>query len=99
MDNGAPGLRSHYHPNFYGAFVKDPLGFVLSYVKIWRGVLILVGITSKLLIISLNEPDWSGVVPGWSIPLDNVLVQHRGSTPALCIKAAFGERYRKPRLS
>jgi len=23
-DNGAPGLRSHYHPNYYGAFVLDP---------------------------------------------------------------------------
>jgi catechol 2,3-dioxygenase-like lactoylglutathione lyase family enzyme len=22
-DNGAPGLRSHYHPNYYGAFVLD----------------------------------------------------------------------------
>lgn len=23
-DNGAPGLRPHYHPNYYGAFVLDP---------------------------------------------------------------------------
>ena len=23
-DNGAPGLRPHYHPNYYGAFVHDP---------------------------------------------------------------------------
>ena len=23
-DNGAPGLRSHYHPNYYAAFVLDP---------------------------------------------------------------------------
>ena len=22
-DNGAPGLRPHYHPNYYGAFVLD----------------------------------------------------------------------------
>jgi catechol 2,3-dioxygenase-like lactoylglutathione lyase family enzyme len=22
-DNGAPGLRPHYHPNYYGAFIKD----------------------------------------------------------------------------
>jgi catechol 2,3-dioxygenase-like lactoylglutathione lyase family enzyme len=22
-DNGAPGLRPHYHPNYYGAFVRD----------------------------------------------------------------------------
>jgi catechol 2,3-dioxygenase-like lactoylglutathione lyase family enzyme len=25
-DNGAPGLRLHYHPNYYGAFVRDPDG-------------------------------------------------------------------------
>jgi len=25
-DNGAPGLRPHYHPNYYGAFVFDPDG-------------------------------------------------------------------------
>jgi catechol 2,3-dioxygenase-like lactoylglutathione lyase family enzyme len=25
-DNGAPGLRSHYHPTYYGAFVLDPDG-------------------------------------------------------------------------
>ena len=25
-DNGAPGLRPHYHPNCYGAFVLDPDG-------------------------------------------------------------------------
>jgi catechol 2,3-dioxygenase-like lactoylglutathione lyase family enzyme len=25
-DNGAPGLRAHYHPNYYGAFVLDPEG-------------------------------------------------------------------------
>lgn len=24
--NGAPGLRPHYHPNYYGAFVFDPDG-------------------------------------------------------------------------
>ena len=23
-DNGAPGVRAHYHPNYYGAFVRDP---------------------------------------------------------------------------
>lgn len=26
LDNGAPGLRPHYHPNYYGAFVLDPDG-------------------------------------------------------------------------
>lgn len=26
IDNGAPGLRTHYHPNYYGAFVIDPDG-------------------------------------------------------------------------
>ncbi|KID97484.1 glyoxalase family protein, partial [Metarhizium majus ARSEF 297] len=25
-DNGAPGLRPDYHPNYYGAFVLDPVG-------------------------------------------------------------------------
>jgi catechol 2,3-dioxygenase-like lactoylglutathione lyase family enzyme len=25
-DNGAPGLRRHYHPAYYGAFVLDPDG-------------------------------------------------------------------------
>ncbi len=25
-DHGAPGLRPHYHPNYYGAFVLDPDG-------------------------------------------------------------------------
>jgi catechol 2,3-dioxygenase-like lactoylglutathione lyase family enzyme len=26
VDNGAPGLRPHYHANYYGAFVRDPDG-------------------------------------------------------------------------
>ncbi|WP_299586759.1 VOC family protein [uncultured Tateyamaria sp.] len=26
MDNGAPGLRPHYHPDYYAAFVQDPDG-------------------------------------------------------------------------
>ncbi|MGH6616553.1 VOC family protein [Sphingomonas sp.] len=25
-DNGPPGLRTHYHPTYYGAFVLDPDG-------------------------------------------------------------------------
>jgi catechol 2,3-dioxygenase-like lactoylglutathione lyase family enzyme len=25
-DNGQPGVRAHYHPNYYGAFVLDPDG-------------------------------------------------------------------------
>ena len=25
-DNGAPGMREHYHPNYYGAYVLDPDG-------------------------------------------------------------------------
>jgi catechol 2,3-dioxygenase-like lactoylglutathione lyase family enzyme len=25
-DNGPPGLRAHYHPNYYAAFVLDPDG-------------------------------------------------------------------------
>ncbi|KAK3936836.1 Glyoxalase/Bleomycin resistance protein/Dihydroxybiphenyl dioxygenase [Diplogelasinospora grovesii] len=24
--NGPPGIRAHYHPNYYGAFVLDPAG-------------------------------------------------------------------------
>ena len=24
--NGPPGLRAQYHPNYYGAFVLDPIG-------------------------------------------------------------------------
>lgn len=26
QDNGGPGLRPHYHPNYYGAFVIGPDG-------------------------------------------------------------------------
>ncbi len=26
VDNGAPGLRPHYHPGYYGAFALDPDG-------------------------------------------------------------------------
>ncbi|KWR89187.1 VOC family protein [Cupriavidus sp. IDO] len=25
-DNGGPGIRAHYHPDYYGAFVLDPDG-------------------------------------------------------------------------
>jgi predicted lactoylglutathione lyase len=25
-DNGGPGLRPHYHPDYYAAFVYDPDG-------------------------------------------------------------------------
>lgn len=25
-DHGKPGLRPHYHPNYYGAFITDPDG-------------------------------------------------------------------------
>ncbi|HEY4242029.1 MAG TPA: VOC family protein [Kofleriaceae bacterium] len=25
-DNGGPGIREHYHPDYYGAFVLDPDG-------------------------------------------------------------------------
>jgi catechol 2,3-dioxygenase-like lactoylglutathione lyase family enzyme len=31
-DNGAPGLRPAYHPNYYGAFVLDPDGHNLEAV-------------------------------------------------------------------
>ncbi|OCJ12397.1 glyoxalase [Rhizobium sp. AC27/96] len=26
IDNGPPGLRPHYHPDYYGAFILDPDG-------------------------------------------------------------------------
>ena len=26
IDNGKPGIREHYHKNYYGAFVLDPEG-------------------------------------------------------------------------
>jgi catechol 2,3-dioxygenase-like lactoylglutathione lyase family enzyme len=31
-DNGPPGIRAHYHPNYYGAFVIDPNGINLETV-------------------------------------------------------------------
>jgi len=31
-DNGAPGLRSHYHPNYFAAFVFDPDGYNIEAV-------------------------------------------------------------------
>jgi hypothetical protein len=24
VDNGKPGIREHYHPNYYAAFVREP---------------------------------------------------------------------------
>jgi catechol 2,3-dioxygenase-like lactoylglutathione lyase family enzyme len=30
--NGAPGLRTHYHPHYYAAFVLDPDGHNLEVV-------------------------------------------------------------------
>ncbi len=31
-DEGAPGLRAYYHPNYYGAYVRDPDGNKLQAV-------------------------------------------------------------------
>ena len=31
-DEGAPGLRAHYHPNYYGAYVRDAEGNKLQAV-------------------------------------------------------------------
>jgi catechol 2,3-dioxygenase-like lactoylglutathione lyase family enzyme len=31
-DNGGPGLRPNYHPNYYGAFVLDPDGHNIEVV-------------------------------------------------------------------
>jgi catechol 2,3-dioxygenase-like lactoylglutathione lyase family enzyme len=25
-DEGKPGIRAHYHPNYYGAYIRDPDG-------------------------------------------------------------------------
>ena len=32
-DEGPPGLRPHYHPNYYGAYVRDPDGNKLCAVS------------------------------------------------------------------
>ena len=34
-DNGAPGFRAQYHPNYFGAFVLDPDGNNIE--AVWRG--------------------------------------------------------------
>lgn len=31
-DNGKPGLREHYHPHYYAAFVSDPDGYNIEAV-------------------------------------------------------------------
>jgi catechol 2,3-dioxygenase-like lactoylglutathione lyase family enzyme len=31
-DNGGPGIRPHYHPNYYGAYVLDPDGHNIEVV-------------------------------------------------------------------
>ena len=31
-DNGAPEIRAHYHPDYYGAFVLDPDGYNIEAV-------------------------------------------------------------------
>ena len=31
-DNGPPGLRPQYHPNYYGAFILDPDGYNIEAV-------------------------------------------------------------------
>ena len=36
-DEGAPGLRPHYHPNYYGAYVRDPDGNKIQAVCHRRG--------------------------------------------------------------
>ncbi len=32
IENGAPALRPHYHPNYYAAFVLDPDGYNIEAV-------------------------------------------------------------------
>jgi catechol 2,3-dioxygenase-like lactoylglutathione lyase family enzyme len=34
-DHGAPGLRPHYHPDYYGAFILDPDGNNVE--AVWHG--------------------------------------------------------------
>lgn len=37
VDNGAPGARLHYHPDYYAANVLDPDGYSLEFVfKKWQ---------------------------------------------------------------
>ncbi len=31
-DNGKPGIREHYHENYYGAFILDPDGYNIEAV-------------------------------------------------------------------
>lgn len=39
VDNGAPGVRLHYDPNYYAANVLDPDGYSLEFVyKNWQHV-------------------------------------------------------------
>ena len=39
VDNGAPGARLHYDPNYYAANVRDPDGYSLEFVyKNWQHV-------------------------------------------------------------
>ena len=32
IENGAPGLRAHYHPDYYAAYVLDPDGYNIEAV-------------------------------------------------------------------
>ncbi len=36
-DNGGPGIRAHYHPDYYGAFVIDPDGYNVEAVCLAAG--------------------------------------------------------------
>lgn len=39
VDNGAPGVRLHYDPDYYAANVLDPDGYSLEFVyKKWQHV-------------------------------------------------------------
>ena len=31
-DDGPPGIRAHYHPNYYAAYVRDPNGYKIEAV-------------------------------------------------------------------
>ncbi|GAB7199418.1 hypothetical protein DZS_18370 [Dickeya ananatis] len=32
VDNGQPGVRAQYHPDYYAAFVRDPDGYNIEAV-------------------------------------------------------------------
>jgi hypothetical protein len=57
-DNGPPGVRPHYHPNYYGAFVADPDGcviYLLDGFPYWRNNYIIFNIIIYMRFAALNS--------------------------------------------